>query len=197
MLGESRLVVTPEGVARLVVGMTVQAGLGVKGTFIGDLQLIYGVVVYLVGLFRLQLCGSSQTTEGQSHEDSVEPYLVGVDGLVPEHLVGNRAGLVLQLFHHGVDGQLVLGLGIEVVHACHEMTCADVVEIILEDVVATDVALLVDHRIGIFLAVFADILTAIGQISVEHAFEFDTHDIAPLGLLREVEQEALRHAFHL
>ena len=159
--------------------MTVQAGLGIKGTFIGDLQLIHGIVVYLVGLFRLQLCGSSQTTEGQSHEDSVEPYLVGVDGLVPEHLVGNRAGLVLQLFHHGVDGQLVLGLGIEVVHACHEMTCADVVEIILEDVV------------------LADILTAIGQISVEHAFEFDTHDIAPLGLLREVEQEALRHAFHL
>ena len=77
------------------------------------------------------------------------------------------------------------------------MTCADVVEIILEDVVAADVALLVDHRIGIFLAVLADILTAIGQIGVEHAFEFNTHDIAPLGLLGEVEQEALRHAFHL
>ena len=64
VLGESCLVVTPEGVARLVVGMTVQAGLGIKGTFIGDLQLIHGIVVYLVGLFWLQLCGSSQTTEG-------------------------------------------------------------------------------------------------------------------------------------
>ena len=159
--------------------MTVQAGLGVKGTLIGDLQLIHGIVVDLVGVFRLQLCGSCQATEGQSHEDTVEPHLVGIDGLVPEYFIGDGARLVLQLLHHRVDGQLVLGLRIEVVHTCHEMTCADVVEIILEDVV------------------LADILTAIGQISVEHAFKLDTHDIAPFGLLREVEQKALRHTFHL
>ena len=163
--------------------MTVQTSLGVEGTLVGDLQLIDGIVVNLNGILRLQLGGGCETAERQSHEDAVEPNLIGVDGFMPEDLVGNGARLVLQLLHHRVDSQLVLGLRIEVVHACHKMTCADIVEVILQDVVTTDVTFLVDHGIGIFLTVLADILTTVCQVSVEHTFEFDTHHIAPFGFL--------------
>ena len=77
------------------------------------------------------------------------------------------------------------------------MACTDIVEVILEDVVATDVALGIDHRVGILLTVFANIFTSIFKIGVEHTFQFDTHHIAPFGLCREVEKVTLRHAFHL
>ena len=116
---------------------------------------------------------------------------------MPEHLVGDGARLVLQLLHHRVDGNLVLRLGVEIVHAGDEMACTDVVEVVVQNIVATDVAFRVDHRIGIFLTVLADGLATIGQIGVEHTLEFDTHDVAPFRLGGEVEQETLRHALHL
>ena len=77
------------------------------------------------------------------------------------------------------------------------MTSADVVEIVFEDVIASDVALGVDHRVGILLTVFADVLTTIGQVGVEHTLEFDTHHIAPFGFCREIEQVALGNTLHL
>ena len=45
MLAESAFLVGPECVTCLVVGMAVQSGLGVEGTLVGDLQLVYGIVV--------------------------------------------------------------------------------------------------------------------------------------------------------
>ena len=116
---------------------------------------------------------------------------------MPEYLVGNGARLILQLLHHCIDGQLVLGLWIEVVHTCHKVACADIVEIVLQNVITTDVAFLVDHRICILLAVLADVLAAVCKIGVEHAFEFDTHHVAPFRLFGEVEQITLGHALHL
>ena len=50
---------------------------------------------------------------------------------MPEYLVGNGAWLILQLLHHRIDSQLVLGLRIEVVHTRHKVACADIVEIVL------------------------------------------------------------------
>ena len=63
------------------------------------------------------------------------------------------------------------------------MACSDVVEVVVQDVIAADVAFVVDHRVCIFLTVLADILTAISQIGVEHAFEFDPHHVTPFGFL--------------
>ena len=68
---------------------------------------------------------------------------------MPKYLVGDGARLVLQLFHHGLHGQKVLRFGPLLVHAGDEMSGADVVEVIVQDVVATDVALSVNHRVGI------------------------------------------------
>ena len=177
--------------------MTVQTGLRVEGALIGNLQLIHSIVVDLYSLFRLKLRGGCQTTEGQPHEDAVEPYLVGIDGFVPEHLVDLGARLAVQLFHHSLYGYPVFRLGIEVVHTCHEMTGADIVEIVVEDVVAPDFSLGIDHRVGIFLTVLADFFATIGEIGIQHALKLDAHHITPFRLGGEIEQVALRHTFHL
>ena len=141
--------------------MAVEASLGVEGALVGNLQLVHGIVVDGLGLFRLCGNGSCQYTIGQPHEDTVEPHLVGVDGLVPVDLVGNGARLVFQLLHHCLHGQQVLGLRPLLVHACDEVSCADVIEVVVQYVVATDAALRVNHGVGVFLAVLADVLATI------------------------------------
>ena len=116
---------------------------------------------------------------------------------MPEYLVGNSTRLVLQLLHHGLHGQKVLGLGPLLVHTGDEVSGTDVVEVVVQDVVATDVALSVNHRVCVELAIVLDFLSAVAQIGVEHALQFDAHDVAPFGLRREVEQVALGHTLHL
>ena len=177
--------------------MTVQTRLGIEGTLVGDTDLVDGVVVDLLGILGLEQVACRHRVEGQSHEDAVEPHLVAVDGFVPEYLVDIGSRLIFQLFHQRLDGQQVLLLRIELIHTGHEMACADLVEVIILDIVGTDLALLVDHRVSIFLTVLADVLTAVSEIGVEHRLEFDTHYVAPAGFLGKVEQIALRHAFHL
>ena len=123
--------------------------------------------------------------------------MVGVDGLVPIDLVGDGARLVLQLLHHRLHSLEVLGLGPLLVHAGDEVAGADVVEVVVKNIVAADAAVGVDHRVGIFLTVTANVLATIFKVGVEHALQFDTHDVAPLGLLREVQKIGLRRALHL
>ena len=77
------------------------------------------------------------------------------------------------------------------------MSCTDIVQVIVCQLIATNVALGIDHRVGIELAVVQDVLTAIAQIGIEHTLELNTHCIAPLRLLGIVEHIGLRRAFHL
>ena len=168
--------------------MTVQTCLGVECTLVGYLQLVYSIVVNLVDGTFLSLLGGGgdrcgKGAEGQTHENAIQPYLVGIDGLVPEYLVGDGAGLVLQLLHHGLHGSQVLCLGPLLIHAGYEMTGTHVIEVVLQDVIVANAAFGVNHRVGIFLTVLADILTTIFKIGVEHTFQFNTHHVAPLGLL--------------
>ena len=116
---------------------------------------------------------------------------------MPVDLVGHGARLVLQLLHHGLHGQQVLLLGPLLIHAGDEVAGTDVVEVVVEDVVAADVALLVDHRVGVLLTVLANLVAAVAQVGVEHALKLDAHDVAPLGAGREVEHIRLRRALHL
>ena len=184
--------------------MTVQASLRIECTLVGDDELIHSIIVDGGSIFftfhfsfftsRDRRC---QATEGQSHEDAVEPNLIGVDSFVPEHLVCDGARLVLQLFHHRLHGQQVLGLGPLLIHAGDEMAGADVVEVIVENVIVANLSVGINHRIGIFLTVFPDFLASVFKIGVEHAFKFDTHHIAPLGSIGKVEQVAFRHTLHL
>ena len=167
--------------------MTVQACFGVQRALICYLQLIHGVVVYLCNgtfLHFLSRCSdrSGKRAIRQSHENSVQPYLISVDGFVPEHLVGYGTGLVLQLFHHQLHGLQVLCLGPLLVHTCNEMSCTYVVQIIVQDIVSAYVAVLVDHRVGKLLTVLTDILATIFKICVEHGLQFYTHNVTPLGL---------------
>ena len=77
------------------------------------------------------------------------------------------------------------------------MACADVVEIVVEDIESADITISVNHRVSILLTILADSLTTVAQIGVEHAFELDAHDVAPLRTRREIKQIALRHALYL
>ena len=76
------------------------------------------------------------------------------------------------------------------------MTSTDVVEVVVKDVIAGDVSFLVNHLVGIHLAILADVLTTIAQIGVEHTFQFNTHHIAPLGFRGKVEHITLWYTFH-
>ena len=189
--------------------MTIQTSLGVVGTLVSYLQLVDSVVINVDDWIRLSLLtllalhlgnlfsdGGSQTAVGKTHEDAVEPYLISIDGFVPEYLVGNSARLVLQLLHHGLHGQQVLGLRPLLIHTCHKVTSTDVVEVVVKDVVAGNVTLLVNHLVGVHLAVFADVLTAIAQISVKHTFQFNAHHVAPFRFFGKVEHVALWYTFH-
>ena len=180
--------------------MAVELGLGVESALIGNLQLVDGIIVNGLYLFvSLRFCslgvldrfagdGSSQSAEGQSHEYTVEPHLVGIDGFVPEHFVGDGAGLLLQLFHHKLHGEQVLLFWIFLIHSGDEMSCADVVEVIIQDVEPTDIAIGINHSVGVFLAILQDVFSAIAQIGVEHTFQFDPHHIAPFGLRGEIKK---------
>ena len=187
--------------------MTVEARLLVEGTLIGNADLVDGIVVNLRGeriLFPLgfRIVGSlyyrgCQRVERQTHEDAVEPHLIRVDGLVPIDLVGLCARLVLQLAHQQLHRFKILDLRPLLVHAGDEVSCADVVEVIVLDVVAADGAVLANHRIGVLLAIETDVLATIFQIGVEHALQLNTHHVAPFGLIREVEQVGAWRALHL
>ena len=72
------------------------------------------------------------------------------------------------------------------------MAGAYLVEVVVLEFVAAYLALGVDHGVGVHLAVLPDFVVAIFKIGVEHGFQFDAHDIAPLGFLGEVEHVRLR-----
>ena len=95
MLCLSGFLICPEHLFRLVPGVTVQTRLGVEGALIGDADLVDGIVVDLLGILGLEQVAGGHRVEGQSHEDTVEPYLIAVDGLVPEYFVLNGTWLVL------------------------------------------------------------------------------------------------------
>ena len=202
VLRKARFLVGPEHVPVLVVGVAVQTRLRVERAVVGDGELVHGIVVYLFYSSLLLVLGRSgdgsrETAIGQTHENAVEPYLVGVDGLVPEHFVDHGAGLLLQLLHQRLHGFQVLLLGQLLVHTGDEVAGTDVVEVVVQNVVAANLALGVDHRVGVELAVVQNVLAAVAQVGVEHTFQLDAHHVAPLRLLREVEHIAFGHALHL
>ena len=212
VLAETCLSIGPEHIPVFVVGMTVEAGLGVEGALVGDFQLVHGIIVDgiflgimglmgLIGLMGLgRLLGDDgrrEAAKGESHEDTVEPHLIGIDGLVPVDVIGHGAWLLFQLLHECLHGFQVLLLGQLLIHPSDEMAGADVVKIIIEKVIATNLTLFVDHCVGVELAVVQNVLSAVAQVGVEHTFEFYTHHIAPLGTVGEVEQIRLGRSFHL
>ena len=202
MLRQSALLVSPECLASLVIGMTVQTGILVQRALVGYLKLVHSIVVNLVHSTFLSLLRSScdrrcQAAKGQAHEYAVKPHLIGVDGLVPVYLVGHCSGLILQLLHHCLHRQQVLNLGPLLIHTCHKVTCTYVVEVVFQNVVSTDVALGVNHRVGILLAVVAYLLAAMCQICVQHCLKLYTHHVTPSWLRSKVQQIASWHSLHL
>ena len=128
--------------------MAVEACLRVEGALVGNLQLVDGIIIDFLCPFGVNY-GSRQTAKREPHEDSVEPHLIGIDGLVPIDLVGLRTWLVLQLLHERLHGFEILRLRLLLVHAGDEVSRADIVEVVLKDIVALDVTIGINHRVSI------------------------------------------------
>ncbi len=175
--------------------MAVESCFGVDGALVGFLYLVNGIIVDLLRLLVFQQHIGGESVVGESHEDTVEPHLVCVDGLVPIHtLVGAR--LLLQLLHERLQSLEILALRIFLVHARHKVAGAYLVQVVVFELVAAYLALGVDHGVGVHLAVLPDFVAAIFKICVEHGLKFDAHHVAPLGLLGEVKHVRLWHALH-
>ena len=160
-------------------------------------NLVYGILpVLLLCFFHTLYRWRCKAVERQSHEDAVEPYLVGIDSLVPPHsLVGAR--LLLKLAEQGVDGLVKVFGREEAVHAVDELCRAYVVEVVVLQLVAGYVAVGINHRVGVFAEVFYHLLVFISQVGVEHALHLYAHHVAPFRFFREIQQEALWVALHL
>ncbi len=116
VLRESGLFVRPEHIAVFVPSVAVQTCLGVESAFVGFLHLGACVVVDSFSLFfgKNHSCGESRV--GQTHEDAVEPHLVGVDGFMPVNTLF-CARLILHLLHEGLHRLEVFLFGEVLVHA--------------------------------------------------------------------------------
>ena len=76
------------------------------------------------------------------------------------------------------------------------MSCADVVEVIVEQIVPTNGSLCGNHRVDVLLTIPHDVLATMCQIGVEHAFKFDTHHVTPFRFRGEVQQIGLGRPLH-
>ena len=197
MLRQSSLFVRPKHVVGLVPCMAVERSGRVKSALVSGGDLVDGIVIDLPRLIRIKKHGCCERMEWKSHEDAVEPHLPRIDGLVPEHTVSLGARLVFQLPHQGLQGNQVFFFGLELIHPCHEMSGADIVEVVVLEFIISDDTLFGDHGVGVELAIIIDVLSTVGQIGVEHGFQLDSHHIAPFRLGGEVEHIALRHPLHL
>ena len=103
MLAQTRLRVGPEHLVRLVPRMLPESGCLVIGALVRLRDLIHSVIIVLRHILWIEpRC--SEHIERQSHEDTVEPHLPSIDGLMPPHTL-IRPRLVFQLSHQQVKGQ--------------------------------------------------------------------------------------------
>ena len=211
MLALSVFLVCPELAVGFVPCMFPELSLLIVGTEVGLHNLVYCIVENLLCLLRLEVLYGVVAVERQTHEDAVEPYLIGVDSLVPVNaFLGAR--LVLELLEERLQRQFAALAREEVVHAEDELRCAHIVEVEVLIFVACDVSLLVNHLGRIFFQVVDDGLVVgfgisslegalsvfVVEIGVEHTFHLNTHYIAPARFLRtEVEVVWVWSALHL
>ena len=186
MLAQSCVSVCPKHLSGFVPCVAVEACERVKGSLVGGFCLFDSIVVHFLCFLRLEQHGCGEGVVGKPHKDAIEPYLITVDGFVPEDMICLGAGLLGQLFHQGLHGEQILGFGMLLIHACNKVPCSDVVKVVVFQLVTSDSAACVNHRVSIFLAVVFDALPAILQVGVEHGFEFDAHHVTPFGFCGEV-----------
>ena len=195
VLRESCLFVCPEHLVSFVPGMAVKSSLWVESALVGLADLVNSIIVNLLCLLWAKQVAGSEASIGQPHEYAVEPHLICIDCLVPIYsLLG--AWLLVELLHESLHSLEILCLGVFLIHTGHEMARTNLIKIIVFQLICTNLAFVVDHRVGVKLAVFADVVATISKIGVEHGFEFYTHYIAPSWRLCEVEHIRLRHSLH-
>ena len=167
MLRESGLIVAPEHLAALVPCVAVKARLGVVGAVVGAFHLIDGIVIDGLGEFGSIDLRSGQDAERKTHENTVEPHLIGIDGLVPVDTLVS-AGLVVELTHEGIHSLDVSLLGEILIHAVDKMSRAHIVEIVGIQLVMLDCSVRCNHSVGVEKTIIPYVVTAVAQIGVKH-----------------------------
>ena len=137
----------------------------------------------------------------QTHIDSVEPYLIVVDLLVPvDALV--CAWLVDKLAEECPQGDVISLAGGYLVHAVDEARRADIVEIEILVLEARCGSVISNHLLGVSLHIVEDVVTSMCKICVEHSLKLYAHDIRPFALgmflgVGEVEVYGVGDPLHL
>ena len=146
MLTKSCCGVGPEHFFCLVVGVAVETCGGVQCAMVGGDELVDSIII---DFFNGITCdGSRQAAKREAHEDTVEPHLMGVDGFVPVGAVG-CSWLLVELLHQRLHGLEVLLFRLLYVESGQEVACADVVQIVILQLIASDGPFAVNHRIGV------------------------------------------------
>ncbi len=197
MLAPAGLLVGPEGGVGLVPRVFPQSGLGIVGAAVGLGDLVHGIgPIFLLGFSRAFQSGCGEGVKGQTHVDAVEPHLIGIDSLVPPHaLLGS--GLFLKLPEERLERLVEIPGRLKAVHAIDKPRGAHIVKVVIFQLIAGDISLLIDHLGGVSAQVIEYLGVTIAQVGIEHAFQFDAHHIAPLGLFGEIEHITLGHPLHL
>ncbi len=98
-----------------------QSGGLIVGAHVGLHYLTHCVIPILAGLLLALEQRSGLAIEGQTHEDTVQPHLIGIDSFVPINAFFS-AGLVLQLLEEGLHGLQNAGLRLHIIHSQEEVT---------------------------------------------------------------------------
>ena len=155
MLTLTRLRISPELLMCLVPSVLPKTSCRIVSALVSLCYLVDSIIpVFLSFLIAFEL-RSCLGVERQSHEDSVEPYLIGIDSLMPEHpFLG--AWLVLKLFEDGLHAFENAWLRIELIEVDEEMTGAAVVKVEVLILVTSNCAVGCNHLVGISLAIVED-----------------------------------------
>ena len=160
MLRQTCLLVCPEHLVSLVPCVAVESCLWVESALVSLAYLVNGIVVDFLSLLGLQQHVGCKGTVGQSHENSVEPHLIGINCLVPIYTF-LCAWLLVELLHECLHGSEVLCLWIKTIHTGHKVSRTYLVEVIVLYFVCLYCSFGVYHRVGIELTVFPYVVATI------------------------------------
>lgn len=187
-----RLGIGPALTAALVPGVVVEACLGVEGVLVAEAELAYSLVYpFIFGKLGAKLC-----QEGGTHIESVQPYLVLVDELVP---VGSLqgAGMHLHLVYQHIHGFLVFGFARLAVEVEEHLAGVDVVDVVGRFVVEVNLSLLIDDGVAPLAYIVEVAALAGGFPHLQHGAATHSLRIAEEEAFAMIQLVGLGEALHL
>ena len=169
----------------------------IVGSLVSLYNLVNSIIVNLNSLLLALYHWGSLGVVGKSHENTIEPNLPSVDGLVPENAFLG-AWLLLELLIKSLEGCEVVLLLVQTVHAEEELSVTYIIEIKLVVVITSNILTrLVNHLLRILLQILINALVFVAKICIEHSTHLCSHSVVPTWFLCEVEHVWMGNALHL